>query len=111
MKIRYRRVAIAAFVVPGLGAASVLISQRAQHSYVPPNGFVPDAATASAVAEAVLIPIYGRGRIDRERPLTAHLRDSVWIVEGQIPRDRLGGVAHVEIAKRDARILRVTHGR
>jgi hypothetical protein len=86
-------------------------SQEAQHSYVPPTGFVPDAETASAIAEAVLAPIYGQRRIARQKPLTASLHGDRWIVMGHLPPNTLGGVAEVEIAKSDARILRVTHGR
>jgi hypothetical protein len=36
----------------------------------PKGGYVPDAVTASRVAEAVLIPVYGEQRIASERPFT-----------------------------------------
>jgi hypothetical protein len=31
-------------------------------TYVPPKGYIPDAATAIRVAEAILIPYTGRNR-------------------------------------------------
>jgi hypothetical protein len=83
----------------------------AGHSYVPANGFVPTAEVAVEIARAVLTPIYGGERIQRQLPLNARLMDDRWIVEGSLPPGRLGGVAHIEIAKSDGRILRVTHGR
>jgi hypothetical protein len=46
-------------------------------SYVSPDGFVPNAATAIAIAEAILIPIYGRAQIEAERPFSATLKDGV----------------------------------
>jgi hypothetical protein len=88
-----------------------------QHAYVPPNGFVPDSATATRVAEAIWIPIYGEAQIRGQRPYRATLRKGVWTVTGTLKqptepgRRAVGGVALAEISRRDARILRVSHGR
>ncbi len=82
-----------------------------EHSYFPPAGFVPDAQTAVAIAEAVLTPIYGADKIKGERPFTATLKDGIWTVVGSLPRGTLGGVAIAEIAKNDGRIQRVSHGK
>jgi hypothetical protein len=71
---------------------------------------VPDAATAVKIAEAVLIPIYGEKQITSEKPLVATLHNGIWTVVGTLPPDVEGGVALVEISRRDARILRMTHG-
>jgi len=84
---------------------------QATPSYLPPNGFVPDAATAARIAEAVWIPIYG-AQIVREKPFKATLKGDVWTVTGRdLPPGTVGGVAEAEISKRDGRILRVIHGR
>jgi hypothetical protein len=82
-----------------------------QNGYVPKDGFVPNAQTAIAIAEAVLIPIYGRRHIHSERPFTASLKDGIWTVGGSLPSGYAGGVAVVELAKQDARIIRVVHYR
>lgn len=80
-------------------------------SYVPPNGFVPDAATAGRIAEAVWIPIYGEEKIAQEKPFKVTLKGDVWTVTGKdLPPGTVGGVAEAEVSKRDARILRVGHG-
>ena len=86
------------------------------HSYVPPEGYVPDSATAARIAEAVWIPIYGERQIREQRPYVARLHGEVWTVLGSfppLPPGELwqGGVAEAEISKRDGRILRVSHGR
>lgn len=104
-----RATIVVACVAFALGAASLGRSQTGP-SYVPARGFVPDSATAVAVAEAILVPIYGRGNIEHERPFHATLRNGVWTVSGSLPKQMLGGVAEVELSQRDARILHVIHG-
>lgn len=97
-----------------IAGPSVAAAQQERHSYAPPSGFVPDSATAVRIAVAVWTPIYGARQIRSEAPYQATLRDSVWTVTGSLHcggRACRGGVAQVEIAKRDARILRVSHGR
>ena len=87
------------------------VRSQSRPSYVPPNGFVPDAATAARIAEAVWIPIYGAEQIAKEKPFKTSLKGDVWTVTGKdLPAGTLGGVAEAEISKRDGRILRVIHG-
>jgi hypothetical protein len=83
----------------------------ARHNVKPKGGSVPDAKTAIAIALAVWGPIYGDDQIAKEKPYQARLTKGVWIVEGSLPEGWLGGVALVEIAKDDGRILRVNHGK
>jgi NTF2 fold immunity protein len=79
--------------------------------YRPKNGFVPDQKTAIAVAEAVLVPIYGEKQVASERPFSARLDQDIWTVEGHLPAGWDGGVAEVKIRKTDATVLSVTHGK
>ena len=103
--------------VIGLAAIVVLAAEATKHSAKPKEGFVPDAKTAIKIAVAVWEPIYGEKEIAREKPYHARLgTNGVWTVEGSLPKFSfsgpvLGGVAIAEIAKDDARILRVSHGR
>jgi NTF2 fold immunity protein len=91
------------------------VQAEAKHSYTPANGLVPDSATAVRIAEAVLVPIYSESVVAKERPFRATLVGEVWIVEGTLPCDGtgdcVGGVAVVEISKKDGRVLRVSHGK
>ncbi len=80
-------------------------------SGTPKNGFVPDEATAINIAEAIWLPIYGKS-IYNEKPFHAKLyKGTVWVVEGTLPVNMLGGTAYIEINKSDCRILKVTHGK
>jgi hypothetical protein len=80
--------------------------------YVPQNGFAPDEGTATAIAEAVLIPIFGEKTIRQEEPFSASLSLGVWTVKGTMPKAyNVGGVAVVKLRKSDACILFVSHGK
>jgi hypothetical protein len=95
-----------------IAAVSIILASASQkHSYVPPNGFVPDEKTAIRIAEAVWSPIYGEDKIRREEPFVASLKSGVWTVQGSLPKGWVGGVAIAEISKSDGRILRVSHGK
>jgi hypothetical protein len=80
-------------------------------SFKPKAGFVPDALTATAIAEAVLSPIYGRNSIVKQKPYNVSLKDEVWTVEGTLSKDRLGGTFAVRIAKDSGAILHVSHSK
>ena len=104
-------VAIAVGATVGL-FASFGGAQPGSQSYVPPDGFVPDSATATRVARAVLWPVYGKDIIDTEEPLRAKLVGDHWVVSGSLPKGaNQGGAAYVEILKGDAKILRMIHSK
>jgi NTF2 fold immunity protein len=87
-------------------------------TYRPRSGYVPDAKTAIAIAQAVLIPVYGAKQIASEQPLHASLKNNVWTVEGTLNCSDgeggtttycNGGTALVRISKIDGRILKMIH--
>lgn len=80
-----------------------------KHNYVSSSGYVPGAATVVKIAEAIWAPIYGE-EIEDEKPFTATLNNDVW-TKGSKPFNMLGGVAEIEISKKDSRILGVSHGK
>jgi hypothetical protein len=93
---------------------------QSEAGYRPAAGFVPDSKTAIAVAEAVLIPVYGKNQIESERPFRATLQNDVWTVggtlrcpdgKGGVTTQCDGGVAIVTISKKDARVLSMIHGK
>lgn len=90
-----------------------IVSQNSQAGYIPKAGFVPDKETAEKIAEAVAIPIYGKEKIGKEKPLIAKLDGDKWTVTGTFHGNLLlhvmGGVVIVEISKTDGRIISVTH--
>lgn len=68
-----------------LGARLVSAQQTTTNGYVPPNGFVPDSATAVRIAVAIWTPIYGDGQFMTQHPVTATLTDGIWTVTGHVP--------------------------
>ena len=90
---------------------SVAFAAEPKHTYTPPAGYVPDAATAIKIAVAVWEPIYGVSQIADEKPYHATLQGGVWTVTGSLPEGMNGGVALAEISKGDGRIMRISHGK
>ncbi len=82
---------------------------------VPRDGFVPNAEVAVTLAEAVLVPVYGKQTVAFERPFKASLRGNIWVVEGKVPCEGPpdavcpGGAGEVWISKRTGQILFMTH--
>jgi len=75
------------------------------------KGYVPDESTAKRIAEAVWCPIYGSSVLN-EKPYKAKIiGDSVWVVEGSLPSNQVGGTAYIEIRAADCKVLNVTHGK
>jgi hypothetical protein len=98
--------AILAMVILIAGSCS-----EPRHTFKPKEGYVPDAETAIAIAIATWNPIYGKDQIAREKPYKATFSNGIWTVVGSLPAGMAGGVAEADIAKDDARILRVSHGK
>lgn len=60
--------------------------------YIPVEGLVPTADVAVKIAECVLFEIYGKEKIEKEKPFSVNLRDGVWIIEGNIPDIKNGDI-------------------
>ncbi len=71
-----------------------------------PTAYVPDPETAKKIAEAIWLPLYG-DNIQNQKPFTATLQDSIWIVQGTLPKGTEGGTAYIEIQKKDCKVLKV----
>lgn len=82
--------------------------------YIPVEGLVPTADVAVKIAECVLFEIYGKEKIEKEKPFSVNLRDRVWIIEGNIPDIKNGditfcGQVYMEIKKSNGEILKLLH--
>jgi len=83
---------------------------KQSHSFVPKNGFVPDKATAVAIAFAVAVPIYGQKQMDAEKPFRAELEHGVWTILGTLNCGScMGGTLVMQIDKESGKILFLTH--
>jgi hypothetical protein len=108
--MKRHRSLLSAFVLLVFGAASHVLGGDRVSDWAPPDGFVPNEATAIRIAVAVWEPIYGAAEIAAQKPYRARLEKGVWVVEGTL-HSEMGGVAIAEISKSDGRVLRVSHGR
>lgn len=81
------------------------------HSYVPPRaGIVPDATTATAIAYAIGVPVFGKKQMDDEQPFRADLKDGVWTVLGTLHCTSCnGGTLIVQISKSNGTVLHLLH--
>ena len=106
-----------AFVVSGCAVDSrhpvgPAILTDGKEYYQPQEGFVPDEVTAIRIAEAVFVVAYGEQRLDKEKPLEAHLYNNIWTVLGSVdcqnkyPCDQLS----MGIRKDSGEILSVSRG-
>ena len=80
--------------------------------------FVPDQATAIAIAEAILTPIYGATKVKNERPYKAKITNGVWTVRGTMyvpfymlpfKKYRKGGAAVARISEKSGEIIEAYH--
>lgn len=101
-----------------LSFSFLIVSLVPAQGYRPKEGYVPDSTTAVKIAEAVLVPVFGKKKIESEQPFTAKLKDGVWTVSGTlhcpdgkggITTHCAGGVAEVQISKVDAHVLSMVH--
>jgi len=107
--------AVSAVILLVLLAFTVVSCDLVRNTEAPARGYVPDAETAKRIAEAVWVPIYGTEEIDSQKPFQVQFVKGIWIVQGVLHNENtnyivVGGTAHVEIAQKDGRILKVSHG-
>ncbi|MBZ5635088.1 MAG: hypothetical protein LAO55_18350 [Acidobacteriia bacterium] len=72
----------------------------------PPEGVIPDEATAIQVAETILKTRHGEATVKSQEPYSAFLKGDVWTVRGHmLPPGWIGVVFEVEISKSRGCIL------
>jgi len=110
---KYRPILVASIVILllSLPALKLNADEAQKHNYKPAGGYVLDEETAIKIAVAVWSPIYGKGKIENEKPYKAILRNGIRYVSGSLPKGWVGGVAEAEISKEDACIIRISHGK
>ena len=104
-----------------LMGAILQTSAAAQKSKQRADIRIGDAAAAINTAEPALVRVYGKRKIDDEKPLKASLENGVWHVYGTLccsdgkgkrtcEEGRcLGGVASAKVRQSDGKILSITH--
>ena len=80
--------------------------------YIPADGLIPTQEIAVQIAEIILSQLYGQENIEQQKPFSINLEDDVWIIEGYWDRNDFstdGGVAYMEISKKNGAVLKVIH--
>jgi hypothetical protein len=73
---------------------------------------VSSDTTAVRIAVTSFCKIYGKDKIEGEKPFHAKLKDGIWYVYGSLPsKYDKGGTAEAEIIKKTGKIIRITHGK
>ena len=78
------------------------------------EGFIPTADIAVKIAECVLLEIYGKESIEKEKPFSVNLVNGIWVIEGHIPNGNdsaltFCGQSYVEIRKSNGEIIKLLH--
>ncbi|WP_191014215.1 NTF2 fold immunity protein [Treponema zioleckii] len=69
---------------------------------------VTDSETAIQIAVAILSGVYGKDKIEKQKPFTAIEHEGFWYVNGSLPGKK-GGVAHIKIRKKDGAVMGYIH--
>ncbi len=75
------------------------------------NTILNSGITVSIVAEAVLIDIYGKSNIERQKPYKIYHIKNYWIMDGSLPKGSYGGTFHIVLDDRDCKVIEITHGK
>lgn len=70
-----------------------------------------DSNVAISLAGEKWLEIYGKS-VNEQKPFVAEKKnDSLWIVQGTLPKNRLGGVAYAEVNIKTKKVIKYTHGK
>jgi hypothetical protein len=82
---------------------------NSKHSIYKKGEIVLYETDALEIAESAWLPIYGK-MIEKEKPFVGTLvNDSLWIVIGNLDKNKDGGTLYAKIRKKDGEILEITH--
>ena len=61
------------------------------------------------MAEPILFEIYGKSKIEDEKPYEVFLINNYWVIRGTQNRFSLGGTFSIVIDARNSKVIRVIH--
>ena len=70
---------------------------------------IKEEKTAIKVAEPILFEIYGKSKIENEKPYEAYLINNYWVINGTINRFSFGGGFSIIIDARNSKVINVIH--
>lgn len=75
------------------------------------NQIIKSEETLIKIIEPILFDIYGKENIERQKPYEINDFEDYYVVNGTLEKGRRGGVFLIIIDKRNAQILKITHGK
>jgi hypothetical protein len=72
---------------------------------------IKDSITAINIAETILFDIYGKEKIEGEKPYEIYLIDNYWLIKGTLAKGWKGGTFLIIIDGRNSKVLKITHGK
>ncbi len=86
------------------------LSNESQHNVVDnKNLIIKDSITAINVAEPILFSVYGKEKIEYEKPYEIYKIDNYWVISGTLPEDAYGESFLIIIDARNSQVLKITH--
>lgn len=70
---------------------------------------IKEENTAISVAEPILFEIYGKSKIEDEKPYEAYLINNYWVIRGTLNRFSLGGTFSIIIDARNSKVIEIIH--
>lgn len=79
------------------------------------GGEVNSAQVAFSIVEPILIDLFSKEEVEKEKPFSINLIDNeIWVINGALHQPKgeiiMGGTKYVEIRKKDGRILKIIQG-
>lgn len=72
---------------------------------------VKDSSLAINIAETILFDIYGKANIIKQKPYSVFHIGNYWLLEGSLPKHSVGGTFLIILDDRNARVIKITHGK
>lgn len=72
---------------------------------------IGDSITAINVAESILFNLFGKDKIESQKPYEIYLIDKHWIVAGTLPLNMKGGTFLIILDAKNSKVLEITHGK
>ncbi|RKR05201.1 NTF2 fold immunity protein of polymorphic toxin system component [Flavobacterium sp. 90] len=90
----------------------IALSKKSQHNVIDYKELIiKDSVTAIKVAEPILIDIYGKENIEKQKPYETYLLENYWVISGTLPADYSGGTFLIIIDARNSQVIKITHGK
>ena len=70
---------------------------------------IKEENTAIQVAEPILFEIYGKSKIEAQKPYEAYLINNYWVIRGTMSSFSFGGTFSIVIDARNSKVIYIIH--